>query len=609
MGVAILAVAILPARRHHVRHMKAAILVDATPHCLRPIGAYQAPHRAGPRERFNSGLCDPQPKRSPSARKANDGHPDELSEASILTNIESLGFTVELTCDVSGDSNVYQWQKNGGEISQRHQLTDENRTLLIPRASSEDCGVYTCITTNPVSSIQTNYTLMLRGFSLKDIITITTLTAGQVIAGPSLHSAMLPDQWRWKTLRGLLGYRFCFLILWICNTLSLTAIYIALIYWFVVEGLSALDFVVIGVMIMGLQLSSFYISGLLYVTEIWELLGGSKMITIWWKLKAICDIVLFNCFIIAWIVSTTIYGLSSVEIVSIVLSIVLPIVLILILKCRSIKKHSDKGDSIKENLIDALVFIGLMLPLVNVMLLFYLINKKMFYKNMVSSQTGFFNLVFLLGISVSNSIPGFYSKDPVTFAASITMVVLLVVAFISLVILWWTGFYKLRRWMSVCNVGFLIVIIIATISWMAFKGLRPEDVGVAITSMVGLVFSTVYAIIFMCWSRKKYPEDKQWWWRLNICNVVALVFILIALICWIVSKDQSCKINVPLWIILTVSGITVVIVLSRFFPVCSRNKGTNENNHAEIEQDRGEMQELETLSPGNEAEPENHPVS
>ncbi|XP_072892385.1 uncharacterized protein [Hemitrygon akajei] len=197
---------------------------------------------------------------------------DELSEGSIFTNIESLGFTVELTCEVFGDSIVYQWQKNGGEISQRHQLTDENRTLVIPSASSEDCGVYTCITTNPVSSIQTNYTLMLRGLSLKDVILIAVLTAGHVISGPSLLSAMLPDQWRWKTLGVRLGYRFYFLILWICNTLSLIAMYIVLVYWSVVGGLSPLDFVVICVLIVGLQLSSSYINALLDVTKIWELL-------------------------------------------------------------------------------------------------------------------------------------------------------------------------------------------------------------------------------------------------------------------------------------------------------------------------------------------------
>ncbi|XP_072886817.1 uncharacterized protein [Hemitrygon akajei] len=539
---------------------------------------------------------------------------NELSEGSIFTNIESLGFTVELTCDVFGDSKVYQWQKNGGEISQRHQLTDENRTLVIPSASSEDCGVYTCITTNPLSSIQTNYTLMLQGLLLKDVILIATLTAGQVIAGLSIHSAMLPDQWRWKTLRGHLGYRFYFLSFWICNTLSFTAMYIVLIYWFVVGGLSQLDLAVIGMMIIGLQLASFYINALTYVNTIWELLGGSQMITMWWKLKAVCDIFLFNYFIIAWIISTMIFGLSTAGTVSIILSIVLLLVVILLLMSRSIKEDLDAGDSIKDALFYSLRFIGLMLPLVNVMLLFYLIYKKMFHTAWMIFQTGFFNLVFLLGISISTWIPGFYSEDTVTFAASIAMAVLFPLAFMSFVIpwckiLWYGAYYRLRRWMSVCNVGFLIVIDIATISWMVFKGLRPEDVGVAVTSIMGLVFSTAYAIIFTCWLWKQSPDDKRWWWRLNICNIVAFVFILIALICWILSKDQSCKINIPVWIILTVSEVTVVIALSRFFPVYSRNKGTNENNRAEIEQDCGEMQELQTLSPDHEAEPENHPVS
>ncbi|XP_059826772.1 uncharacterized protein LOC132394520 isoform X2 [Hypanus sabinus] len=533
----------------------------------------------------------------------------ELSEASIFTNIESLGFTVELTCNVSGDSNVYQWQKNGGEISQHHQLTDENRTLVIPRASSEYCGVYTCITTNPASSIQTNYTLMLRGFSLNDVILIAVLTAGQVISGPSLHSAMLPDQWRWKTLGGRLGYRFYFLSLWICNTLSLIAMYIVLIYWSVVEGLSPLDFVVVGVMIVGLQLSSFYTNELQYVTKIWELLKGSQMIRNWWKLKAVCDVVLINSFIVAWIVSATSSGLSTTGIVTIVLSIILPLVFILIMTCLIIKKDSDKGYSSKDTSIVAFGLIFLMLPFINVVTVLCFIWKTDSDEDSVIFLTGFFNLMFLLGISVSNLIPGFYSEDRVTFAASIIMMVLLLVAFISFVILGWTDGDRFRRQMSVYNVGFLIVVIIATISWMAFKGLRPEDVGVAITSMVGLVFSAAYAIIFTCWSRKGSPDDKQWWWRLNICNIVALVFILIALICWIVTKDQSCTTNISLWIILTLFGVTVIITLSRSFPVCSRNEGTNEKNSAEIEQDRGEMQELQTLSPGHKVLPENYAVS
>ncbi|XP_072115168.1 uncharacterized protein [Mobula birostris] len=536
---------------------------------------------------------------------------DELSEGSILTNVESLGSTVELTCDVFGDSSVFQWQKNGRKISEHHQLTDENRTLVIPSASSEDCGVYACITANPVSSIQTNYTLMLRGFSLKDIILIATLIAGQVISAPSLHLAMLPDQWRWKTLGGRLGYPFYFLSLWICNTLTFTATYFTLIYWFLVEGISALDFVVIGVMIIGLQLVSFYISVLLDVTEIRELLEGSHAFRIWSKCKYVYNVILRDCFIIAWIVIITISGLSTVGIVILGLAILLQFVISFIPICQLIKKNLDEGNSINDTLIDALWRVVQLLPIIGVICVLYLIWKN---PQKVFGRTTIFRLVFLLGFSVSYSIPGFYIKDTVIFAASITMVVLLLVACILFVILYWKTLCsedvdRLRRWMSVYNVGFLIVIIVTTISWMAFKGLGREDVGVVVTSMVGLVFSTAYAIIFMCWIRKGSPDDKQWWWRLNICNIVALVFILIALLCWIVSKDQSCKIDIPIWILFTLLGVTFVIMLSRFLPVCSRNEETDENNRAEIEQDRGKVQELQTLSPGHEAEPENHPVS
>ncbi|XP_072892514.1 uncharacterized protein [Hemitrygon akajei] len=197
---------------------------------------------------------------------------------------------------------------------------------------------------------------------------------------------------------------------------------------------------------------------------------GSQIFPICLYLKAICDTVFINCYIIAWIVSDTIFGLSAAGIVTTVLSIVLPIVFILILACLAFKKALDKGHSI----IKALCLIFLMLPFITVMTMLWFICVVDLDEGWVFFLTGFFNLMFLLCISVSNLIPGFNSEDTVTFAVSITMVVLLVVAFISFVTLGWKAFWyedgdRFRRWISVYNVGFLIVIIIATISWMTFK--------------------------------------------------------------------------------------------------------------------------------------------
>ncbi|XP_059826764.1 uncharacterized protein LOC132394514 isoform X2 [Hypanus sabinus] len=421
------------------------------------------------------------------------------------------------------------------------------------------------------------------GLSFKEIIVSAASTAGQVISVSPLHSAMLPDQWRWKTLGGTLGNTFYISILCICNSLLLITMYIMPLYWTMdgVSGFLTMHFVLIVVMIAGQGLSSLFITVLLDVTRNSKILEGSQSIRIWLKLKAVCDIVLKDCFIIFCFIFIPMYGLSKTAIVSIALSIVLPFVIILILMYWFLKKSLDKGEgernqrnerkvrgcSFKAILIAALWFVFLMLPLTNVIRVLYVICRNP-NEELVFFETGIFNLISLMTITVLTLIPvifaGFYY--PVMLAASIIVDVLFLMLFIALVIFWYRGFHRLRRWTSVYNVHFLTVINIATIFWMVFDGLRPEDVGVAIASMVGLAFSTAYAIIFMCWSWKGFPEDKQWWWCLNISNIVSLVSILIALICW-----------------------------------TGRNKGTNGNNRAEMEQDHGEMQELQTLSPGHEA--------
>ncbi|XP_072886835.1 uncharacterized protein [Hemitrygon akajei] len=426
------------------------------------------------------------------------------------------------------------------------------------------------------------------GLSFKEIIMSAASTAAQVISVSPLHSAMLPDQWRWKTLGGTLGNTFYISILCICNSLLLITMYIMPLYWTMdgVSGFLTMHFVVIVVMIAGQGLSSLFITVLLDVTRNLKILEGSQSIRIWLKLKAVCDIVLKDCFIIFCFIFIPMYGEGERN---------------------QGNDRKVRGCSFKAILIAALWFVFLMLPFTNVTRVLYVICRNP-NEELVFFETAIFNLISLMTISVLALIPvifaGFFY--PVMLAASIIVEVLFLMLFIALVIFWYRGFHRLRRWTSVYNVHFLIVINVATISWMAIDGLRPEDVGVAITSMVGLVFSTAYAIIFMCWSWKGFPEDKRWWWRLNICNIVALVFILIALICW---TEKNFKTSISMWIIFTLSAVTVVTTLSRYFPVCSRNKGTNEDNCAEIEQDHGEMQELQILRPGRETEAENHPVS
>ncbi|XP_051899406.1 leucine-rich repeats and immunoglobulin-like domains protein 1 isoform X2 [Pristis pectinata] len=122
---------------------------------------------------------------------------DKLLETLILTDSSSLSSTIELTCNVSGDPHQYQWRKDGREISLLHQLMNGNRTLVIPEASSHDCGTYTCVATNPVSSSEANFIL---------------------------------------TLPATKRFKYCLLILLFCNVVSRAAILIALIYWIALKG-------------------------------------------------------------------------------------------------------------------------------------------------------------------------------------------------------------------------------------------------------------------------------------------------------------------------------------------------------------------------------------
>ncbi|XP_048472403.1 uncharacterized protein LOC125486895 isoform X2 [Rhincodon typus] len=90
---------------------------------------------------------------------------DKLSNLLILSSCSFPHSAIMLTCNVSGHPHEYQWLKDGGNISQHHQLVEENRSLIILNAGKDDRGTYICIAINPVSSVQAHYTLSINDLS------------------------------------------------------------------------------------------------------------------------------------------------------------------------------------------------------------------------------------------------------------------------------------------------------------------------------------------------------------------------------------------------------------------------------------------------------------
>ncbi|XP_072889014.1 HEPACAM family member 2-like isoform X6 [Hemitrygon akajei] len=158
---------------------------------------------------------------------------EKLVEALIFSNSTSLscGSTIQLICNVSGDPHQYQWRKDGGEISQPYQLTDGNKTLVIMKASRRDCGMYTCVATNPVSSIQTDYTLTIHGFPPEDIAVITLSIIELMISSLFLIDGVLQHCWKLEFDKVLKNLRSWLPSLFICNVVLLVAIFITLICW------------------------------------------------------------------------------------------------------------------------------------------------------------------------------------------------------------------------------------------------------------------------------------------------------------------------------------------------------------------------------------------
>ncbi|XP_072331514.1 uncharacterized protein [Scyliorhinus torazame] len=172
----------------------------------------------------------------------------ELSKTSILSSSSSLASTIALTCDVSGEPQGYKWQKDGGDISQHHRLINGNRSLIIPRSMKSDCGNYTCIAVNPISSIQADYILTIYGLpplilhtmvlSIVALISASVIFVGIILL--CLHHDMKKINMDF--------HRKALLFLQVAAMLSFIILFAALLCWLQAEGISATIVVMLGIL-------------------------------------------------------------------------------------------------------------------------------------------------------------------------------------------------------------------------------------------------------------------------------------------------------------------------------------------------------------------------
>ncbi|XP_059826686.1 uncharacterized protein LOC132394487 isoform X3 [Hypanus sabinus] len=156
------------------------------------------------------------------------GAAEKLSKA-LIRSYSGPSYSIQLACEVKGHPQKYEWLRNGREISQRHWLINENRSLVILTDLTGECGTYTCVASNPVSSAQADYTLNPPDASGEDCIIIIASIAGLVSSLVS-HSGFLVLSRLEKNSKRV------FQSLIICNILSVVATFAALISWIAIKG-------------------------------------------------------------------------------------------------------------------------------------------------------------------------------------------------------------------------------------------------------------------------------------------------------------------------------------------------------------------------------------
>ncbi|XP_072115106.1 CD48 antigen-like isoform X5 [Mobula birostris] len=94
----------------------------------------------------------------------------------FIRSYSVAGNTIQLTCEVDGNPHKYEWLKNGGEISQRHWLINESRSLILTDFANV-CRTYTCVASNPISLVQANYTVNPPGAVFIPVVALCTVSA------------------------------------------------------------------------------------------------------------------------------------------------------------------------------------------------------------------------------------------------------------------------------------------------------------------------------------------------------------------------------------------------------------------------------------------------
>ncbi|XP_034553522.1 carcinoembryonic antigen-related cell adhesion molecule 5-like [Notolabrus celidotus] len=91
---------------------------------------------------------------------------EKVSNASVTpsTNQTIEGKSVNLTCDAAGSVFTRKWMKDGSDLTLTDNMTlyEENRVLSFQSLQKMDTGEYSCNISNPISSIEAKYSLVVK---------------------------------------------------------------------------------------------------------------------------------------------------------------------------------------------------------------------------------------------------------------------------------------------------------------------------------------------------------------------------------------------------------------------------------------------------------------